>query len=99
MRLKILGVAKVVSYEDLQKATVERAAKDTKKVAKKAAKGAKRAARATSLAEDAHLSKEKRGRKRKGAALEHEAGDIERRTELLRTGNTQVKEVEIELWK
>ncbi|OCL04707.1 hypothetical protein AOQ84DRAFT_300325, partial [Glonium stellatum] len=76
---EILGVGRVVSYKDLQKAR------------------AKRAAKATPTAEEANLSKGKCGRGRKGAALEHEAGDIERRAKLLRTSDTQVKEVKVVL--
>ncbi|KAF1995789.1 hypothetical protein P154DRAFT_609959 [Amniculicola lignicola CBS 123094] len=38
---KILGVARVVSYKDLQKARVKRAAKDAEKAAKKAVTEAK----------------------------------------------------------
>lgn len=90
-------MGRVVSYKDLQKARVERAAKDAKKAAEKAAKEAKRAAKATPTAEEANLSKGKCGRGRKGAALEHEAGDIERRAKLLRTSDTQVKEVKVVL--
>ncbi|KAF1970933.1 hypothetical protein BU23DRAFT_600650 [Bimuria novae-zelandiae CBS 107.79] len=87
---EILGVGRVVSYEDLQKARVERAVKDAEKAAKKAAKEAKRAAKATPTTEEADSSERKRGRKRKSAALVHGVSDKERQTKFLRTSATQV---------
>ncbi|KAL6154495.1 hypothetical protein ACJBU6_07751 [Exserohilum turcicum] len=91
---EILGVGRVVSYEDLQKARVERAVKDAEKAAKKAAKETKRAAKATPTTKEEDSNKRKRGRKRKGAALEHEASDKERQAKFVQTSDTQVKEVE-----
>jgi hypothetical protein len=72
---EILGKAKVMSFEDLEKARAERAAKEAAKEAKKAekeaekaAKEAKKVASATPVAEEAAAGKGKRGRKHKGAA-------------------------------
>lgn len=59
----ILRKAKVMSYEDLEKARTERAAK----VAKKAAKGPKNVASTALQVEEATIGKTKRGQKRKSA--------------------------------
>jgi DDE superfamily endonuclease len=61
----MLGTAKVMSYEDLEKAKAERVAKEIAKVIKKAEKEAKKAAKE---AKEATAGKNTRGRKRKGAA-------------------------------
>ena len=69
-----LGTARVMSYEDLENARVERAAKDAKKEAaseaRKAreAKKAKQAVDAPSEAEQHSAGKSKRGRKRRRSA-------------------------------
>ena len=57
-RSEILGTARVVSYEDLEKARAERAAKEAAKEAKKAAKETKKVANATPEAEN-HCRQEK----------------------------------------
>jgi hypothetical protein len=62
---EVLGTARVMSYEDLEKARAERAAKEAAKEAKKAAKEAKKVASITLGAEGATAGKKKRGRKRK----------------------------------
>jgi hypothetical protein len=61
----VLGTAKVMSYEELEKAKAERAAKQTAKEARKAKREAKKAAKE---AEEATLGKSTRGRKRKSSA-------------------------------
>jgi sRNA-binding protein len=71
----VLGTAKVMSYEDLEKAKAERAAKEAQKAereAKKAKREAKRAEKeakkAAKEAEEATAGKSTRGRKRKSPA-------------------------------
>ena len=69
-RSEVIGTARVVSYEDLEKAQVERAAKRTAAEAKKAAKEAKKSATATQAVREDQAGKRKRGRKRKSAPSE-----------------------------
>jgi len=66
-RSDVLGKAKVMSYEDLEKAKVERAAKETAKEAKKAEKAVKKAVREANNAkkEGKKAGKSTRVRKRK----------------------------------
>ncbi|KAK3063212.1 hypothetical protein LTS18_002186, partial [Coniosporium uncinatum] len=68
----VLGTAKVMSYEDLEKVKAERAAKETVKEVKKAEKEAKKAGKeakkAAKEAKEATVSKSTRGRKRKSRA-------------------------------
>jgi hypothetical protein len=80
---EILGTARVMSYEDLEKARAERAAKEAAKEAKKAekkankaAKEAKKVASATPEAEEATAAKGKRGRKRK-SPIEADAPEVD----------------------
>ncbi|KAF1941395.1 hypothetical protein EJ02DRAFT_314190, partial [Clathrospora elynae] len=76
---KILGTAKVMRYEDLEKARAERDVKDAKKAKKQARKAMKEAAKvanAISEAEGATAGKDARGRKRKSAVLEAVAADL-----------------------
>jgi hypothetical protein len=76
-RSEVIGTARVMSYEDLEKARAERAAKraateakKAEKQAKKAVKEAQKSAAATPAAEEAEAGKRKRGRKRKTAPSE-----------------------------
>jgi hypothetical protein len=77
----LLGMARVMSYEDLEKAKAERAAKETAKEAKKAERAVKKAVReaknaeketkkAAREAEQATTGKSTRGRKRKRSEVE-----------------------------
>jgi hypothetical protein len=94
---KILGTARVVKYEDLEKARAERAVKDAKKAevqARKTAKEAKKVASAIPEAEGAAIGMNTRGRKRKSAALGTEpAGPA---AKVAQISETQVAEVEQE---
>jgi hypothetical protein len=94
---KILGTARVVGYEDLEKARAERAVKDAKKAevqARKAAKEAGKVASAISEAEGATVGKNTRGRKRKSAALGTEPA--EPAAKVAQISETQVAEIEQE---
>jgi hypothetical protein len=100
-KLEKVGTARVMSFEDLEKARAERAAKavakEAKKAkteAKKAAKEAKKVASATPDAEEATAGKKKGGRKRKSGALEADAP--EPKTKVARISETQVAEAEQE---
>lgn len=77
----MLGTAKVISYEDLEKVKAERAAKETAKETKKAERAVKKAIRevknaekdakkAAREAEQATTGKGTHGRKRKRPAVE-----------------------------
>jgi hypothetical protein len=83
----VLGTARVMSYEDLEKARSERAAKEVAKEAKKAAKEAKKAASVAPAAEEATSSKAQRGRKRKNVV---EADAPEPKAKVARMSGTQV---------
>ena len=83
----VLGTAKVMSYEDLEKAKAERVAKEAAKVAKKAKKEVKKAKReakkaekqaerAAKEAEEATTDKRTRGRKRKSPVLADAPGPM-----------------------
>ena len=94
----VLGTARVMSYEDLEKARAERAAKEAAKEAKKAereakkaAKEVKKAASATPAAEEATTGKGQRGRKRKNLG---EADAPEPKAKVARMSGTQVGEDE-----
>ena len=92
---KILGTAKVMRYEDLEKARAERAVKDAKKAevrARKAAKEAGKVASAIPEAEGAAGGKNARSRKRKRAVLEAVAA--ESTAKVARISEIQVTEVE-----
>ncbi|KAK1807420.1 hypothetical protein LTR12_018232, partial [Friedmanniomyces endolithicus] len=68
---KIVGTARVMRYEDLDKARLERATKEADKEAAdkaKKAKKAKQAMTATPTADEAAIGKKKRGRKHKNVA-------------------------------
>jgi hypothetical protein len=82
---KILGTAKVMSYEDLEKARAERDVKDAEKAEKQARKAIKEA-------EGATVGKNARGRKRKSAVLEAVA--TEPMAKVARISERQVTEVE-----
>jgi hypothetical protein len=91
---KILGRAKVITFEDLQIARAEDEAKEAKKAetkAKKAEAVAKKAAKqaaSTPLQVEEATTSKKRGQKRKGAA---EAAEVlEPKAKGARTSNTQV---------
>ena len=95
-KLKIIGRAKIFTYEDIVNARAEDAVKEAKKAeveAKKAKTKAKKAAKqaASTLlqVEEAIISK-KRGRKRRSAAEEAEV--LELKTKVARTSNTHVAE-------
>ena len=66
----VLGKAKVMSYEDLEKARAKRVVKDAVKEAKGKGKRGRKRKRATPEVEEATAGKVKRGRKRKSVALE-----------------------------
>ena len=80
----ILGTARVMSYEDLEKAREERAAKEAEKEAKKAEKEAKKAAKE---AEQAASGKSRRGRKRKSPP---EGDAAQPKAKTARVSDTQV---------
>jgi hypothetical protein len=82
---KILGTAKVMSYEDLEKARAERDVKDAKKAEKQARNAMKEA-------EGATVGKNARSRKRKSAVLEAVA--TEPMAKVARIRERQVTEVE-----
>ncbi|KAF2844747.1 hypothetical protein T440DRAFT_365549, partial [Plenodomus tracheiphilus IPT5] len=87
---KVIGTARVATYEDLEKKRAERAltdAKEAEKKAKKAAKEARNVAGAAPEAEGATGMK-KRGRKRKSAASE--AGAATPKAKMARTSQVQV---------
>ncbi|KAF2804390.1 uncharacterized protein BDZ99DRAFT_491192 [Mytilinidion resinicola] len=101
----VLRIAKVMTYEDLEKARAERALKDAKKAkkeakkaekeAKKAAKEAKNVASAALEAEEAATGKKTRGRKRKSAASGVDVA--EPTAKVVRRSETQVAEGEQEV--
>lgn len=92
----VIGKARVISYEDLEKARAERVAKDLAKVAARVAKeqkNAKKSATATPATDEAEAEKPRRGRKRKGRA----EGDMpEPKAKMVRTGGTEALEGEQE---
>jgi hypothetical protein len=74
----ILGTARVMSYEDLERARAERPEKDAAKEAKKVEQEAKKAEREAKKAEDAIAGKNTLGRKRKSTVTEGDTdGDME----------------------
>ena len=87
----ILGTARVMSYEDLEKAREERAAKEAEKEAKKAEKEAKKAEKeakkAAKEAEQAASGKSRRGRKRKSPP---EGDAAQPKAKTARVSDTQV---------
>ena len=91
----VLGTVKVMSYEDLEKAKAERAAKDAAKEAKKAEREAKKAEKeakkAAKEAEDATAGKSTRGRKRKSPV---EVDASEPKAKVVRKSGTLVAEDE-----
>ena len=92
----VLGTAKVMSYEELEKAKAERAAKGTVKEAKKAKREAKKAEKeakgkkAEKEAEEATAGKSTRGQKRKSSA----ANAREPQAKVARMRETQAAEDE-----
>lgn len=91
----VLGKAKVMSYEDLEKARAARAVKDAKtaeKKARKAAKEARNVASAAPEAEEAVTGKKTRGRKRKCAASGPDTAEPTGKA--VRISETQVAEQE-----
>jgi hypothetical protein len=92
---KILGTAREVRYEDLEKARAERAVKDAKKAevqARKAAKEAGKVASAIPEAKRATVGKTARGRKRKSAVLEAVAAVLT--AKVAQISERQITEVE-----
>ncbi|TVY18694.1 hypothetical protein LARI1_G006120 [Lachnellula arida] len=73
----VLGKAKVMSYEDLEKARAKRVVKDAAKEAKGNGKRGRKRKRATPEAEEVTVDKVKRVRKRKSTVLEAEAEEAE----------------------
>ncbi|CBX94593.1 hypothetical protein IAQ61_009570 [Plenodomus lingam] len=65
---KVIGTARVVTYEDLEDERAKRAVMDAKAAEKMATKAAKNIANATRDAEGATIGKTTRGRKRKNTA-------------------------------
>lgn len=105
---KVIGTAKVMTYEDLEKERAKRAVADAKEVEKKARKAAKAGSNVASAqleAEGADTGPKKRGRKRKSPATGEDAaepaGDLEPKTKVARTSEEQVEEDEAmpEPWK
>jgi hypothetical protein len=99
---EILGTARVMSYEDLEKIRAERAVKEAAKETKKAEKEAKKTKReankvasATTEADEATAGKTKRGRKRKSVASGADAAEIKAKVTL--SSETQVAEGEQEV--
>lgn len=86
----ILGKARVMSYEDLEKARAERALKEAAKETKKAAKEAKQGSK--EVKKVATACKGKGGRKRQGP---EEAGAPEPKAKVARMSEAQVDEDEI----
>ncbi|OCL04245.1 hypothetical protein AOQ84DRAFT_380786 [Glonium stellatum] len=94
----ILGKAKVIRWEDLEKAQAEHAVKEAmkaKKEAKKAAKGAKRVACAALRAKKATAGKQKRGRKQKSNTIWANAPEL--KTKVARISEARAKEDEVML--
>jgi hypothetical protein len=98
---EILGKAKVMSYEDLEKARAERAAKEAAKEVKRAQKEAKEAAKeakifasATLEAEENTAGRKKRGWKRKTTTSRADAPKP--KAKVARISETQVTESEQE---
>jgi hypothetical protein len=97
---KVIGTARVVTYEDLVEKRAKRAVTDAKeaekkaKKAKKAAKEARNVASAAPQAEGAAVDMKKRGRKRKTATSEQEVRNPAQRAKVPRTSETQVEEIE-----
>ncbi|KAF2679217.1 hypothetical protein K458DRAFT_314832, partial [Lentithecium fluviatile CBS 122367] len=90
---KVIGTARVATYEDLEKKRAERAvtdAKEAEKKTKKAAKEARNVASAAPEAEGAATGMKKRGRKRKSAASE--AGAAMPKAKMARISQVQVAE-------
>lgn len=93
---EIIGKARVMSYEDLEKARAERALKEAAKEAKRAAREAKEGAK--EVQKVATAGKGKLGRKRKSP---EEAGAPEPKAKVARMSEAQVEEDEIapEPWR
>jgi hypothetical protein len=95
----VLGTAKVMSYEDLEKAKAERATKETAKEAKKAEKEVKKAKseakkvenEAKKAAREVEQAKSTRGRKHKSSA---EADAMEPKDKVARMSEIYVAENE-----
>ncbi|OAL52431.1 hypothetical protein IQ07DRAFT_485595, partial [Pyrenochaeta sp. DS3sAY3a] len=104
---KVIGTARVVTYEDLEKKRAERVildAKEAEKKAKRAAKAVKDVKSAATEVEGAATGTKKRGRKRKSPALvEHStepAGVSEPKAKVARMSEEQVEdEVLPEPWR
>ncbi len=91
---KNIGTARVMRYEDLEKARAEHAAKEAEKEARKA----KKILRASPTAEEATVGKGKRGRKHKSRA----GADVpEPKAKMAHMGQTQVEggEIASEPWR
>ena len=84
---EIIGRARVMSYEDLEKARAERAMKEAAKEAKRAAKEAKEGAK--QVRKVATAGKRERGRKRR--ILEEVAGAPEPDAKVARVSEAQVE--------
>lgn len=97
----VLGTARIMTFEDLEKARAEHASKEAKKAeakakriekaAKKAAKEVDVTARATPGVEGMTAVKKKRGRQRKSAAPDEEVDGREPRAKVARTSEVQVE--------
>ena len=88
---KVLGTARIMSYEDLENARAERAVKEAASEARKAKK-ARKAADATPETEKANAGKKTRGRKHKSSA---EADTPQPEAKIGQTSLTQAREGEI----
>jgi hypothetical protein len=87
-KAKIIGTARVMSYEDLENARAERAAKDAEKEAKKTTRAP--------AAEETNAGKRKRGRPRKVRAEDadadtHEDADADARADVTASETTMVR--------
>jgi hypothetical protein len=89
---EVLGTARVMSYEDLNKARADCAAKEAAKEAKKAAKEAKKAAFDSKL--NAPSTKKKGGRKKKNVTI---PGPFSLDPKVAQMGEKQVAENEQEV--
>ncbi|KAF2732124.1 hypothetical protein EJ04DRAFT_566217 [Polyplosphaeria fusca] len=91
----MLGKAKVMTWEDLEKARGEHAAKEAAKVEKKAkttAREAKKVAKTALRLKDAATGEEKRGRKRMAATSGTDP--LEPRAKVARINDGQIKQNE-----
>ncbi|KAF2452236.1 hypothetical protein BDY21DRAFT_257958, partial [Lineolata rhizophorae] len=98
----ILGKAKVMTWDDLEKARAEHIVKEaakTEKKAKKTAKEAKKIAKTTLQAEDAATKERKRGRKRMAATAGADPSEPMAKVARIIDGQVDKNEVITEPWR